>query len=142
VPAVPVETHRAVRRLFAALIGAQLLHSVEEYFTGLYDVFPPARFISGLFTSDLRLGFAVFNAALVALGVWCYVRQVRPNRPGASGWAWFWAVLEMANGVGHLALAAIAGSYYPGSATAPLLLALATLLAYRLVRVQSRSNPA
>ena len=124
----------AVRDLFLALIGAQALHSVEEYFTKLYDVFPPARFISGLFTSNLRLGFAGFNVALVAFGVWCYAARVRPNHPGAAGWVWLWAVLELANGLGHLALAANRGSYYPGAATAPLLIAAAVMLAYRQVR--------
>ena len=140
-PPISAEAHRAVRRLFAALIGAQFLHSVEEYFTGLYDVFPPARFISGIFTSDLRLGFAAFNAALVALGVWCYARRVRPNHPNARSWVRFWAVLESANGAGHLILAANRGSYYPGVATAPLLLALAAMLVYLLLREQPRRSP-
>jgi hypothetical protein len=139
-PSAPAEAHR-VRRLFAALIGAQLLHSVEEYLTRLYDVFPPARFISGLLTMDLRLGFIVFNAALVALGVWCYARRVAPGHPSARGWIWFWVVLELGNGVGHLTLAALRGSYFPGAATSPLLLGLAALLAYRLVRVPPRPNP-
>jgi len=129
IPTSPVE-----RRLFLALIGAQALHSVEEYFTRLYDVFPPARFISGLFTTDLRLGFAAFNVALVALGVWCYAARVRPSHPGAAGWIWFWVVLELGNGAGHLGLAAIRGSYYPGAATAPLLIAAAATLAYRRSR--------
>ena len=122
------------QRLFLALIGAQALHSVEEYFTRLYELFPPARFISGLFTTDLRLGFAAFNLALVALGVWCYAARVRPSHPAAAGWIWFWAVLELGNGAGHLALAAYRGSYYPGAATAPLLIAAAVMLVYRKVR--------
>ena len=123
-----------VERLFLALIGAQALHSVEEYFTRLYDVFPPARFISGLFTTDLRLGFAAFNLALVALGVWSYAARVRPSHPAAGGWIWFWAVLELGNGLVHLALAAYRGSYFPGAATAPLLIAAAVMLIYRKVR--------
>jgi len=127
-------TSPAVRRLFLALIGAQALHSVEEYITRLYDVFPPARFISGLFTTDLRLGFAAFNVALVGFGVWCYAVRVRPNHPAAAGWIWFWVVLELANGAGHLGLATIRGSYYPGAATALLLIAAAVMLAYRQVR--------
>ena len=131
---MPTPTSPVERGLFLALIGAQALHSVEEYFTRLYDVFPPARFISGLFTTDLRLGFAVFNTALVALGVWCYAARVRLNHPAAGGWIWFWVVLELGNGLGHLALAANRGSYYPGAATAPLLIAAAVMLVYRKVR--------
>jgi len=131
---LPTRTSAAVRDLFLALIGAQALHSVEEYFTRLYEVFPPARFISGLFTTDLRLGFAAANVALVSFGVWCYAARVRPDHPGAAGWIWFWALLELGNGLGHLALAANRGSYFPGAATAPLLIAAAVMLVYRKVR--------
>ncbi len=127
-------TSPVVRGRFLALIGAQALHSVEEYFTKLYDVFPPARFISGLFTTNLRLGFAAFNLALVAFGVWCYAARVRPNHPAAAGWIWFWVVLELGNGAGHLGMAAMRGAYYPGAATAPLLVAVGAMLAYRQVR--------
>ena len=38
--------------MFLALILAQAGHSIEEYFTQLYDVLAPARFISGLFSSS------------------------------------------------------------------------------------------
>ena len=125
-----------VQRLFLALIVVQCLHSIEEYVTKLYEVFAPARYVSGLLTIDLRLGFAVFNAALVALGLWCYFSRVRPNQPGARAWIWFWVLLELGNGAGHIALAAQRGSYFPGAATAPFLLVLAGMLAYRLTRAR------
>jgi hypothetical protein len=41
-------------------------------------------------------------------------------------------VLELANGLGHIALAIAAGGYFPGLATAPLLLAAGTGLVVRL----------
>jgi len=136
-PALSREAHRAVHPLFLALIGVQCLHSLEEYFTKLYNVFTPARYVSGLFATDLRLGFAGFNVALVGFGLWCYVFRVRPNHPGAAGWIWFWVLLELGNGAGHLALAVIRGPYFPGAATAPFLIALAGILAYRLTRARS-----
>lgn len=136
-PALSREAHRAVYPLFLALIGAQFLHSLEEYFAKLYNVFAPARFISGLFTADLRLGFAVFNAALVGFGLWCYVFRVRPNHPSVAGWIWFWVLLELGNGAGHLALAVLRGAYFPGAASAPLLIALAGILAYRWTRTRA-----
>lgn len=135
-PALPQEAHRAVQRLFLALIVVQCLHSIEEYFTKLYDVFAPARYISGLLTIDLRLGFVAFNAVLVALGLGCYFFRVRPNHPGARAWIWFWVLLELGNGAGHLVLAALRGSYFPGAATAPFLLILAGTLAFRLSGVR------
>lgn len=107
---------------------------MEEYACRLYEVFPPARLISGLVGSNLALGFAVVNAALVLLGAWCYVARVRPGHPGGSSWAWFWVVLEAANGAGHLFLAASRGGYFPGAGTAPLLLGLAVCLGASLRR--------
>ena len=129
------EIHRLIRPLFVALIAVQGLHSLEEYLTKLYNVFTPARYLSGLFTTDLRLGFAGFNAALLGFGIWCYVFRVRPNHPRAAGWIWFWVLLELGNGAGHLALAVLRGPYFPGAATAPFLLVLAGILAYRLSRI-------
>lgn len=131
---LPPLVHRKVSRLFLALIGAQLLHSMEEYFTELYLVFRPARVVSGLFTSDLGLGFASTNAVLVGFGVWCLAFRVRPNPPSVQAWIWPWVILELTNGVGHLGLAAIRGSYFPGAATAPVLVAVSATLAYHLTR--------
>ena len=124
------------RAAFLALIAAQAAHSVEEYAFRLFDVLAPARFVSAvfgeLFGADLATGFALANAAIVLLGVSCYIGVVRPRRPAARAVAWFWTVLELANAVGHLALAASRGSYFPGLATAPLLLGVSSYLGYRL----------
>ena len=119
---------RASQKLFLGLVLAQAAHSVEEYAYRLYDVFPPARFVSGLLSDNLAVGFAIVNAALVLFGVWCYLARVRPNRPSGIGWSWFWTILEGANGAGHLLLAASRGGYFPGAATAPLLLGIAISL--------------
>lgn len=116
------------------LVLAQAAHSVEEYAFRLYDVLAPARFVSGLFGVDRSVGFVVVNAALVLFGLWCWFARVRPGRSSGRGFAWFWALLEIANGCAHLALAVAAGGYFPGLATAPLLLGLGILLALRLRR--------
>jgi hypothetical protein len=126
-------SHRSVRSLFLALVLAQAAHSVEEYLFRLYDVFAPARLVSALFSRNLAAGFAAANIALVSFGVWCYVARVRRGHPG-RGWAWFWTVLEGANGTGHLILAASQGGYFPGAATAPFLLGLALALGATLSR--------
>ena len=122
------------RQLFLWLILAQAAHSVEEYLLRLYEVLAPARWVSGLFTDNLALGFALANACIVLLGLWCYVARVRPSHHSARAWAWSWAVFEGANGVGHLAFAAGAGGYFPGAATAPALLALSLALSISLGR--------
>jgi hypothetical protein len=56
------------------------------------------------------------------------------RKPHASGrsWAWFWTVVEAANGAGHLILAASGGGYFPGAATAPLLLGFSVSLGVTL----------
>ena len=127
---------RRVHVIFAFLIAAQAAHSTEEYVTRLYEVFAPARFVSSIVSNDLSLGFLVANAALVGFGLWCWAVPVRLDRTAATGVIWFWALLEAGNGIGHLTLAATRGAYFPGVATAPLLL----LLSGWLLALQSRRN--
>jgi hypothetical protein len=122
------------RWAFLALILAQAAHSAEEYVFRLFDVFAPARFVSRLVSDDLAVGFALVNAGLVLFGFWCYAARVRPGRASAPALAWFWTVLEFANGIGHSALAWSRGGYFPGVATAPVLLGLSTYLAVTLSR--------
>ncbi|HYE27660.1 MAG TPA: HXXEE domain-containing protein [Allosphingosinicella sp.] len=117
---------------FLALILAQAAHSVEEYAFRLYDVLLPARYVSGLFGLERQTGFVLVNAALVLFGLWCWVARIRPGHRGARRLAALWVALELANGGAHVALAIIAGGYFPGLATAPLLLGLAAWLALAL----------
>jgi hypothetical protein len=134
VPGSALAIDRRARAAFAVLILVQAAHSVEECVYRLFDVFAPARFISGLFTGDLWLGFVLANAVVVSGGAWCYLWRVRPAHPSATGYGWFWACLEVANGVGHLLIAARRGAYFPGVATAPVLIAAAVHLGVSLTR--------
>ena len=129
------------RSAFLALILAQAAHSVEEYVFRLYDVFAPARIISGLFSDDLATGFAIFNIGLVLFGFLCYLVWVRPGRPAARALAWLWIVIELVNGIGHPAIALARGGYFPGVLTAPVLLALSLYLALRMTRDLAAPKP-
>jgi hypothetical protein len=120
------------RTAFPVLIAVQAVHSVEEYVFRLYDVLPPARYVADSFGVARPLGFAVANIALVGFGLWCWLARVGPGRGAARALAWFWALLELANGFGHIGLAIAAGGYFPGLATAPLLIAAAAWLAFSL----------
>jgi hypothetical protein len=120
--------------LFLLLILGQAVHSIEEYAFRLYDVLLPARAVSAAFGLPPSLGFAIANTLFVLFGLWCWVARVRPQRPGARGLAWFWALIEIGNGLAHLVLAVAAGGYFPGLWTTPLLLALGLWLALRLAR--------
>jgi hypothetical protein len=122
------------QHLFLGLILAQAAHSIEEYLFRLYDVLAPARWISSVLSGNLALGFAIVNGILVLFGLWCYFARVRTPHPSGRNWAWFWTVLEGANGFGHLVLAAGERGYFPGAATAPLLLGLSVSLGISLSR--------
>lgn len=117
---------------FLALVVVQAAHSVEEYAGRLYEVFPPARFVSGLISDDLQRGFVIFNLVLVAFGIWCFLWPVRLGWPAAAALAWIWVGIELVNGVGHPLWSLREGAYTPGVATAPMLLVLALYLASRL----------
>lgn len=126
------------QNLFLCLILSQALHSIEEYCFRLYDVLAPARFISSMVSSNLALGFAIVNIILVWFGIWCYLARVRRSHPSERSWAWFWTVLEAANGGGHLILAASRGGYFPGAATAPFLLGFSLSLGVTLSQADER----
>jgi hypothetical protein len=120
------------RLAFALLLAAQAVHSIEEYCLRLYDVLAPARAVSEALVVDRQLGFAIANAALIGFGLWCYFARIRRDHRSARIYAWFWALLEIANALVHGALAMAAGGYFPGLATAPLLLAAGLHLVWRL----------
>lgn len=125
---------RKGQAVFLLLILAQAAHSVEEYVTKLYEVFAPARFVSSLVSANLGVGFVVFNAGLVGFGLWCWAVPVRSGWPAARGLAWFWVILELGNGIGHSVLALSKRGYFPGVATAPLLLVFAAWVAVIQIR--------
>jgi hypothetical protein len=127
---------------FLALVVGQAGHSIEEYAFRLYEVFPVARFASGIVSSDLATGFAILNSAFVLFGLWCYLVPIRSGWPAARTLAWLWVVVALANGLVHPALAMRAGGYFPGVATAPVLFVLALYLGARLLRTRSQSRAA
>lgn len=120
--------------LFLLLIIGQALHSVEEYVFRLWEVFAPARYISGLFSASLPVGFGIVNLAIVAFGVWCYLGPVLHHWRSASGIMWFWALLELANGIGHTLFALGVSGYFPGLFTVPVLLVGSAVLLLRLLK--------
>ena len=122
------------RATFGLLIAVQAAHSVEEYAFRLFDVFAPARFVSGLFSSNLATGFAIVNIGIILVGFWCYLARVRNAHAGDRSYAWFWTCLEFGNGVGHVVFAGVRGGYFPGVLTAPLLIGASSYLAARLAR--------
>ena len=117
---------------FLALVVVQAAHSGEEYAGRLYKVFAPARFVSGLISDDLQRGFVIFNLALVAFGMWCFLWPIRRGWLAAPLLGWIWVGIELVNGVGHPLWSLRERAYTPGVATAPILLVLALHLASQL----------
>ena len=127
--------------LFLGLAVTQAAHSIEEHFFRLYEVLAITRYVVGLISSNLALGFAIANTLVVVFIFWTYFRRVRPVASSATAWIWGWALLEFANGSGHIILAADADGYFPGLFTAPFLLLISLALMYRLVH-PVRQTPA
>jgi hypothetical protein len=117
---------------FLALVAVQAAHSVEEYVGRLYDVFPPARFVSSLFSPNLQRGFLIFNVSLVAFGMWCFLWPLRRHWPSAPAMVWLWVGIETVNGIGHPLWSLTQRAYTPGVATAPALFVVALILARQL----------
>lgn len=127
---------------FIALIGVQTVHSLEEYVGRFYEVFPPARFLSGLVSQDLHRGFVIANCVLLLFALWCFFWPLRRRWPSAVVFGWLWVAIELINGVVHPLWSLHEMGYTPGVITAPLLLVLALNLARQLraSRVTSSSK--
>ena len=117
---------------FLALVLAQAAHSTEEYLGRLYEIFAPARFVSGLISQDLERGFLIFNASLVLFGLWCFLWPVRHQWPSAVPLAWLWVAIELGNGVGHSLWSLRQLRYTPGVVTAVILLFISLSLMRQL----------
>jgi hypothetical protein len=127
------------RWTFLALVLTQAAHSVEEYLGRLWEVFPPARAVTGLVSTNLERGFLIVNVGLVVFGLWCAAWPVRRGWALAVPLAWLWVAIELINGVGHPLWSLRQLGYTPGVATAPVLLVLALLLARQLLTARDRA---
>ncbi len=126
-----------LERRFWLLALAQTAHSIEEMTAGLYDFFWIATGrLHGVLPGfpQMRMKattFAVINMAIIAT-LLAAVPFVRSRRPVALGLAWVAAIVELANGTGHLAGTVVFSGYVPGVITAPFLLLTGILLLQEL----------
>ena len=96
--------------------------------TRIYEVFPLARYVDSLISRDNVFGFVIFQAVLVAFGWWCWAFPLRLGWYTGRGFVWFWIIIELGNGIGHLLVTLVRGHYTSGTATAPLVLVFAIWL--------------
>jgi len=122
------------------LLGlAQAAHSIEEMKAGLYDFFWTA---TGRFQSWLpgfpRMRMEAGTFGVINMGIIAFLLGIAPfvaaGRPWALAVARVAAVVEIANGIGHLAGVVVFRGYVPGAATAPLLVAAGVWLLAALRR--------
>ena len=118
-------------QLFATLVVFQAAHSLEETIFDLYDLLPYIRWMDDVAPGCAFIFFVVANMTFVLFGGWCYVARVRPWHPNAGVFVTLWVVIEILNGILHPGWSLISGTYIPGTATAPFLLATALLLLWR-----------
>ena len=116
-------SHTKVKSGFLCIVFSQTLHSLEEYYFSLWEVFAPARIASNFVSSDVETGFIIINTSVVLFGLWTYYWPVSQAWRPAVALMWFWIVFELANSAGHAFFAVGAGGYFPGIYTAPLLFA-------------------
>jgi hypothetical protein len=120
------------RRVLPAYLAGLAFYSVhvwEEFRGGFHRVFPD---LFGDSWSDAQ--FLVFNGAWLAVlgaAIWGIQRRQRV--------AWlavfvFAITAGVINGIGHLALSARLGRYFPGAYTGALLLAVAVLLLWQVFK--------
>src|SRR5215468_8717129 len=98
--------------LWLWLVGlAQAAHSMEEMRTRLYDFMWIATERLGL----PRMGMSATTFALVNMGIITFLLGTAPFVASRRSWAiavgWIAAIVEIANGVGHLTGVVIFGGY-------------------------------
>ena len=124
--------NKSIRFTFLLIALVQGLHSIEEIIGKLWDVYPPATFVSGLVSTNLKAGFIIINVSLFIVLMMTWLSTFSKSF-SARGILWLWVILETINGIGHSVWAIIERAYVPGLATAEILLFLALYLARLLL---------
>lgn len=119
--------------IFAAALAVQIAHLLEEYRTGFHRTFPA---LFGYVWTDTR--FVLFNVVWLTIFAASAVAIIRGHRLGYLGGFFLAIGAGIGNGLGHLALTAQAGRYFPGTYTAVLSLATGSLLLTRLLQPPRR----
>jgi hypothetical protein len=129
---------KSVRTNFLLITIAQAFHSTEEYLGKLWEVYPPATFLCRLVSSDPRTGFIIIDVGLI---IFLFLIWLISKNVSVLGLMWFWTIMEIINGLGHLIWAIMESSYEPGLITAPVLLFLSIRMIKLFLRQQDAPLP-
>ena len=119
---------------FLILILLQGLHSIEEYIGKLWDVFPPAKYLTSLFSENHRTGFLIANIGILIIGIICWILLYSKIELFITKLLWVFIVIEIINGIGHPVWSLYQNDYTPGIITAPLLFITSLYLARLLYK--------
>jgi hypothetical protein len=123
-----------IRTTFAALLVLQALHAIEEYWFRFYDVFPPAKALGTLIPGSSQIGFVLFNALLLLIGLATFRYSFGGEPRRLHVLLWLGVAIETYNGLAHLAWMILIAGYNPGLVSAVPLVIVAGWLAYLLRR--------
>jgi tryptophan-rich sensory protein len=127
---------RDVLVVYITAVFVQCLHLIEEFRTGFYSAFPPV--LGGQAWSPTR--FLAFNLIWLAVFVVAGIGMTAARRPAFLVALFLGLGGGIANGLGHLALAARRGGYFPGAYTAVLALFAGSALLRKLLRPESHRH--
>ena len=125
--------NQKIKIAFLLLVLVQALHSIEEYYGKLWEVYAPAKFITSLVSRDLEEGFVIINVALFIVGMLIWYAVAR-DTSSAIVPVWVLTIMEIINSIGHSVWAIMERDYVPGVATAPVLFILAVYLLLQLTK--------
>lgn len=120
--------------LYSVAVLVQCAHLIEEYKTGFFTAFPP---VFGAEPWSAQR-FLTFNLVWLVLFVMAGFGLARGNRISYLVATFLAVGGGIGNGLGHLALSARQGGYFPGAYTGALALVVGSVLVYRLVRKPAR----
>ncbi|MEM9925359.1 MAG: HXXEE domain-containing protein [Cyanobacteria bacterium P01_D01_bin.50] len=124
---------------------AQVVHSIEETYTNLYDYFAVmSQALHNIIHWIPAFGisadwFAIFNYLMIAL-----ILGSVPSVEKGSGWSfylmWIWAIVEFLNGIFHISMWFIKGGYFPGGISGPILFVLSILFIQQLITASNQET--
>lgn len=122
-----------IKAVFLVLVILQALHSVEEYTGKLWEVFAPARLMSGLASANYEKGFIIINSGFFAFGIVSWLLTVKKYIISRF-FIWWWIIIELINGEGYPLVSLFRNSYVPGLISSFFILATAVYLCGLMMR--------
>lgn len=133
--------NKRIRIAFLFLVLSQGMHSVEEYFTRLWEVFAPARIVSNLISPDTEKGFLIINICLFFAGIISWILISTKNGRKFLPLVWFFIIIEFINGIGHPLWGILGWHYMPGLVSSLIILLINIYLTLQVMNLRIDKVP-